>query len=84
MEGFVHTGDEVSLRYPVHGAGRPVSGELCSTAAERRDVRTVSGHDISLARNNWLQVADAVRWSDTYVGQADHRRDNDGLRHNCG
>ena len=24
MEGFVHTGDEVMLRYPVHGAGRPV------------------------------------------------------------
>jgi pimeloyl-ACP methyl ester carboxylesterase len=43
-----------------------------------------SGHDISLARNNWLQVADAVRWSDAYVGQAGLRRDNDGLPHNCG
>lgn len=43
-----------------------------------------SGHDISLARNSRLQVADAVRWSDAYVGQAGRRRDNDGLTHNCG
>jgi pimeloyl-ACP methyl ester carboxylesterase len=28
-----------------------------------------SGHDISLALNNELQVQDAVAWSDTFVGQ---------------
>ncbi|MBV9336196.1 MAG: alpha/beta fold hydrolase, partial [Solirubrobacterales bacterium] len=43
-----------------------------------------SGHDISLALNNWLQVDDAVRWSNAYVGTGRGRRDNDGLPRNCG
>jgi hypothetical protein len=30
-----------------------------------------SGHDISLAVNHQLQVADAVAWSSAFVGQRD-------------
>jgi pimeloyl-ACP methyl ester carboxylesterase len=43
-----------------------------------------SGHDISLALNNWLQVDDTVRWSNAYVGTGHVRRDNDGLPRTCG
>ena len=43
-----------------------------------------SGHDISLARNNWLQVEDAIRWSNAYVGTGRGRGVNDGLPRNCG
>ena len=43
-----------------------------------------SGHDISLALNNWLQVADAVSWSNVYVGKRFGERDDDGLPRNCG
>jgi len=43
-----------------------------------------SGHDISLAPNNWLQVDDAIRWSNAYVGTGRGCRENDGLPRNCG
>jgi hypothetical protein len=43
-----------------------------------------SGHDISLALNNWLQVADATRWSNAYIGRGSGTRDRDGLPRNCG
>ena len=43
-----------------------------------------SGHDISLALNNRMQVDDAVRWSNAYVGTGRDWRDNDGLPRNCG
>jgi pimeloyl-ACP methyl ester carboxylesterase len=43
-----------------------------------------SGHDISLALNNWMQVDDAGRWSNAYVGTGRDQRDNDGLPRNCG
>ena len=43
-----------------------------------------SGHDVSLALNNWLQVDDAVRWSNAYVGIGRGQRDHDGLPRNCG
>ena len=56
-----------------------------------------SGHALSLAVNHELQVADAVAWSSTFVGQIRARRDfdgfaksdrgltwNDGLPWNCG
>jgi len=42
-----------------------------------------SGHDISLALNNRLQVADATRWSNAYVGRGFRGRD-EGLPPNCG
>src|SRR5262249_54429565 len=48
-----------------------------------------SGHDISLARNNVVQVLDATRWSNEFVGKMagdrDLPRNNDRrLPRNCG
>ena len=43
-----------------------------------------SGHDISLALNNWLQVDDSVRWSNAYVGTGAGRHDHGALPRNCG
>jgi hypothetical protein len=66
--------------------GRAAEGSGVRRGAEQIHACVVpgSGHDISLALNNRLQVADAADWSNSSVGTGRGRRDSDRLPRNCG